>query len=32
MRLNIDLNIEMNIMPAADSHLFMYGHVDGVRD
>ena len=28
MRLNIDLNVEMNFMPAADSHFFMYGHVD----
>ena len=28
MRFNTDLNIEMNFMPAADSHFFMYGHVD----
>ena len=28
MRLNIDFNIEMNFMPAADSRFFMYGHVD----
>ena len=28
MRLNIDLNIEMNIMPAADSRFLMYGHVE----
>ena len=29
-RLNIDLTIEMNIMPAADSRFFMYGHMDVV--
>ena len=28
MRLNIDLNIEMNFMPATDSRVFMFGHVD----
>ena len=28
MRSNIDLNIEMNFMPAADSRVFMFGHVD----
>ena len=28
MRLNIDLNIEMNFMPAADSRVFMFGHVN----
>ena len=28
MRLNLDLNIEMNFMPAADSRVFMFGHVD----
>ena len=28
MRLNTDLNIEMNFMPAADSRVFMFGHVD----
>ena len=27
MRSNIDLNIEMNIMPAADSRFFMYVHM-----
>ena len=29
-RLNIDLNIEMNFMPAADSRFFMYGNMDSV--
>ena len=28
IRFNIDLNIEMNFLPAADSRFFMYGHVD----
>ena len=27
-RSNIDLSIEMNFMPAADSHFLMYGHMD----
>ena len=26
---NIDLNIEMNFMPTADSRFLMYGHMDG---
>ena len=26
--MNPDLNIEMNFMPAADSRVFMFGHVD----
>ena len=32
MRLNIDLNIEMNIIPAADSRFFIYGLIDSVGD
>ena len=32
MRLNIDMNIEMNFMPAADSRFFMYGLMDSVGD
>ena len=31
-RRNIDLNIEMNFMPAADPFFFMYGLMDGVGD
>ena len=26
--MNPDLNIEINFMPAADSRVFMFGHVD----
>ena len=32
MRLNIDLNIEMNNMPAADLRFFIYGLIDSVGD
>ena len=32
IRSNIDLNIEMNFMPAADSRFFIYGLMDSIGD